>query len=104
MAITGTCQFEIKEHIDHYVEKGLSKTEASKKIAAEFETIDIKIKPETVRKKAQRASKKVGTNVPMCIKCEKRQVKISPKTKEPMDHGLCQRCRSADLKKKKAKL
>ena len=103
MAITGTCQYEIKEHIDHYVETGLTKTEASKKIAAEFEKIDIKIKPETVRKKGQRASEKLGTNVPTCKRCKKNQVKKSPSTKKPMDHGLCQNCRSADLKKEKAK-
>jgi len=90
--------------MEHYVtKKGMSKTEASKKIAEWFQSIGVDIKPETVRKKAQRASKKLGTNVPRCKECGKNQVIKSPKTKEPMPHGKCHPCRSKEIKKEKAK-
>jgi len=35
--------------------------------------------------------------VPNCKKCGSRSVIMSPKTEEPMEHGLCYRCRSEEL-------
>ena len=35
--------------------------------------------------------------VPDCKKCGARSVIMSPKTEEPMEHGLCHQCRSEEL-------
>jgi hypothetical protein len=103
MAISEVCQLEVREEVDKAVKNGKLKSEALKELQKFYKGIGIHVKYETLRKKEQRASKKVGTDVPVCKRCEKNQVKMSPKTKKPMDHGLCQNCRSADLKKDKAK-
>ncbi|MHC4292179.1 MAG: hypothetical protein ACYSTR_08205 [Planctomycetota bacterium] len=108
MEISQVCKFEVKEHIDHLVKTdGISRNEASKRVASWLSSITGKgIKPETIRKKDQRARKEVGTNVPnedrpKCKKCGHWRVKLSPRTREPMSHGLCHDCLSKQNKEEK---
>lgn len=104
MAINEACPIWIKDYGDKALKKGKSKADAVKELHKIFkEDVGIDIKPETIRKKEQRASKKVGTNVPMCKRCGERQIIKSRSTGKPMDHDLCQVCRSDDLKKGKEK-
>lgn len=66
MAISEVCKFEVKDEIDRYVQDdGISRNEASKKLAAFFsEILEKEIKPGTIRQKDLRARKElVATNV-----------------------------------------
>ena len=96
MAISEVCKFEVKEEIDHYVDKkGLSRNKASKRLAEWFtEILGKEIKPGTIRQKDLRARQKLATNVatedrPKCKKCGTRYA-----TKK---HGLCRRCQKTEL-------
>lgn len=84
MAITEACKFEIKEHVDHYVKKGLSRNQASKEIAKWFKDhVGIEIKPETVRQKDKRARGiATGTNVPKKSKAK------NPKMPSKLDNKI----------------
>jgi hypothetical protein len=73
MAISEVCKFEVKEEIDRYIAtEGISRNEASKKMAAFYtEILGVEIKPETVRQKDKRARGiATGTNVPKKSKAQ----------------------------------
>jgi hypothetical protein len=44
-----------------------------------------------------------GYQTPRCKKCDHGLVIISPKTQDPMEHGLCRRCQSEELAPERAK-
>ena len=72
MAISEICKFEVKKEIDSCTSKGMSRNQAAKWLAGVFsEALGQKIKPDTIKKKDQRARKDLGTNVPS--KSEDRQ-------------------------------
>jgi len=76
MAISEACKWEVKDQIDHYVEKeGLSRNEASKKLAAWLtEIFGKEIKPGTIRQKDLRARQGLATNVAKKPKAKKPKI------------------------------
>ncbi len=112
MAISEVCKFEVKEEIDRYVNNdGISRNEASKKLAAWFsEILGKEIKPETIRQKDYRARQELVTNVttedwPTCKngtegKCGRLwggNYPVASPNGKPAKHGLCEHCRKEEL-------
>jgi hypothetical protein len=124
MAISEVCKFEVKEEIDRYIQtEGISRNEASKKLAAFYtDILGIEVKPETIRQKDYRVRRELATNVttenwPRCKKCRTGRVKqgkyvgtgepgewggeiIVP---APASHGLCDSCRKKELREQREK-
>jgi hypothetical protein len=66
MAISEVCQFEVKEEVDKLKQAnpGLSAAECIRRIIEFYAGVGIEVKESTAKKKYQRATKSMGTNVP----------------------------------------
>jgi hypothetical protein len=72
MAITEVCQFELKEEVDKMmaVNPGRSLASCIQEMVQFYASAGIELKEETAKKKYQRATQSLRTNVPAPITCE----------------------------------